>query len=308
MDLRLLEQFVSVAEEGSIRSGARRLMIAQPAVSKGLQRLERQVGTALLLRSPHGIELTPAGKLLLDEARDILDRIGRVMHAVRDTGQRERKITIGLLAGAVAAAELTEDIVRTYRRQHPGLTVSLRELTFPDQFSAVADGEVDVAIVRPPCSHDELEVSVLFDEPLVLCCSAYHELADAEEIRVEDILDEPMLDMTSAPRTWTDFWHLRKFRGGPARTATDPVSTLSELQLAVSFGSVVTPVAASAWRIGLASSSLSAIPMRDAPRSQVAVATRHKEGRADVADFLDCARQISGACLDRVPGAAAHTG
>jgi DNA-binding transcriptional LysR family regulator len=229
------------------------------------------------------------------------------VHAVRDTGQRERKITIGLLAGAVAAAELTEDIVRTYRNQHPGLTVSLRELTFPDQFSAVASGEVDVAIVRPPYDRDELEVEVLFDEPLVLCCSSYHELADAEEIGIGDILDEPMLDMSGAPRVWTDFWHLREFRGGPARTAADPVATLSELQLAVSFGPVVTPVTASAWRIALASSSLSAIPMRDAPRSQVAVATRHRETRADVADFFDCAREISAAHLDRVPGASAPT-
>lgn len=88
MDLRLLELFVCVAEEGSIRGGARRLMIAQPAVSKGLQRLERQIGKPLVVRSSLGIELTPAGVVLLDAARDILDRIGRARDAVRasDTG------------------------------------------------------------------------------------------------------------------------------------------------------------------------------------------------------------------------------
>lgn len=83
MELRLLELFVCVAEEGSIHGGARRLMIAQPAVSKGLQRLERQVGKPLVLRSSLGIELTPAGVVMLDAARDILDRIGRARDAVR---------------------------------------------------------------------------------------------------------------------------------------------------------------------------------------------------------------------------------
>lgn len=86
VDLRLLELFVCVAEEGSIHGGARRLMIAQPAVSKGLQRLERQIGMPLVLRSPLGIELTPAGTVLLDAARDILDRIGQARDAVRETG------------------------------------------------------------------------------------------------------------------------------------------------------------------------------------------------------------------------------
>lgn len=226
MDVRLLELFVCVAEEGSIHAGARRLLIAQPAVSKGLQRLERQVGTPLVRRSPQGVELTAAGAVLLDEARDILDRIGRAMVAVRDTGRRERKITIGLIAGAVAAGDLTKVILRAYRRQHPDVTVSLRELTFPDQFAAVAGGEVDVAIVRPPSPHDELELDVLFDEPLVLCCSEDHPLAEASELTVEDVLDEPMLDMTGAPKVWTDFWHLSEFRGGPARTGSDPVRTL----------------------------------------------------------------------------------
>jgi DNA-binding transcriptional LysR family regulator len=306
VDVRLLELFVSVAEEGSIHGGARRLLIAQPAVSKGLQRLERQVGTSLVLRSPRGIELTEAGAVLLAEARDILDRIDRAMDAVRDTGRRRREITVGLIAGAVAAGDLTKAILGTYRRAHPDVSVTLRELTFPDQFDAVAGGEVDVAIVRPPSPRDELALDVLFDEPLVLCCAEDHPLAEADELTVEDVLDEPMLHMPGSPQVWTDFWHLSDYRNGPARTSADPACTLSELQLAVTFGRAVTPVAASAWRHGLASPALRAVPLSDAPRSEVAVATRSGDSRSDVAAFALCAREITTGLIGRVPGAAAR--
>ncbi len=303
MDLRLLELFVGVAEEGSIHGGARRLMIAQPAVSKGLQRLERRVGVPLVRRSHHGIELTPAGQVLLAESREILERIGKAMAAVRDTGTRDRRITVGLIAGVVAAGDLTKEIVQIYRRQHPGVEVSLRELTFPDQFDTIVSGAVDIALVRPPCHLEELELDPLFDEPLVLCCADDHELADADELSLADILNQPMLDMTNAPREWADFWQLRGYRDGPARTAGDPATTLSQLQLSVSFGEVVTPVASSAWRLGLADPALRAIPLTDAPRSEVAVATRHGESRADVTDFANCAREITSALIDCVPEA-----
>lgn len=88
MDVRLLELFVCVAEEGSIHGAARRMLVAQPAVSKALQRLEREVGAALVVRSSQGVTLTPAGAILLGEARDILARIGRALAAVRDTVDR----------------------------------------------------------------------------------------------------------------------------------------------------------------------------------------------------------------------------
>jgi DNA-binding transcriptional LysR family regulator len=303
MDVRLLELFVGVAEEGSIHGGARRLMIAQSAVSKGLQRLERQVGMPLVRRSHQGIELTEAGQVLLVEAREIFDRIGRAMTAVRETSQRNRKITVGLIAGAVSAGDLTKEIVHLYRRQHPGVEVSLRELGFPDQFKAVANGDVDVALIRPPCHVDELDLEVLFDEPLMLCCAEDHELADAGELALADILDQPMLDLADAPREWIDFWQLRGFRDGPARTAGNPASTLSQLQMAVSFGGIVTPVAASAWRLGLTDPTLRAIPLRDAPRSEVAVASRMRETRGDVTEFVTCARETTRALIDCVPEA-----
>jgi DNA-binding transcriptional LysR family regulator len=308
MDLRLLELFVAVAEEGSIHGGARRLMIAQPAVSKDLRRLERGLGVPLVDRSAHGTALTPAGEVLIVEARTILDRIGRTAAAVRRAGGASRRITVGLIAGAVAAGDLTGEIVDTYRRDRPDVEVSVRVLTFPDQFSALATGEVDVALVRPPCLSEELEIRPLFDEPILLCCSGAHDLADAGDVGVDDVLDRPMLNLAGAPRDWTDFWHLQEYRGGPARTIGDPVTTLAEMQLAIGLGEIVAPVCASAWRLALAAPGLRAVPLRDGPRSRVAAACRRGEKRSDALAFLDAAVRVTDALAGTVPGSLVPTG
>ena len=70
MELRHLRYFVAVAEEGSLTVAAeRRLHTSQPSLSRQIRDLEYEVGTALLTRSVHGVELTPAGKVFLDHAR-----------------------------------------------------------------------------------------------------------------------------------------------------------------------------------------------------------------------------------------------
>lgn len=203
----------------------------------------------------------------------------------------------------MAAGELTKEMVRTYRARNPSVEVVVRELSFTEQYDVVASGEVDVAVVRPPCRHDDLRLDLLFDEPIVLCCSDDHRLAEADELGVEDVLDEPMLDMAGSPPDWADFWHLSDYRGGPPRTSGDPVASLAELKLAVTFGSAITPVCSSAWRLGLADPSLRSIAFRDAPRSAVAVATRGGESREQVLAFTELARALSETLVESVPDA-----
>lgn len=79
MDLWRLESFVAAVEEGSIRSGARRVRVAQPALSQSIRKLERQFGGPLLVRSHRGIEMTEAGELVFAYARGVLAQTERVV-------------------------------------------------------------------------------------------------------------------------------------------------------------------------------------------------------------------------------------
>jgi DNA-binding transcriptional LysR family regulator len=100
MDIRLLRCFVAVAEEGSIHAGVRRMCLAQPALSQGIRKLERDFGGALFLRSPTGIELTAAGTKLLVHARQIIAYLDSATHGVRKFLDGQRPVVkIGLSSG-----------------------------------------------------------------------------------------------------------------------------------------------------------------------------------------------------------------
>jgi DNA-binding transcriptional LysR family regulator len=304
VDLRALRLFVVVVEEGSIHAGARRLMLTQPAVSQALRKLERQVGGALVIRTSRGIELTPAGAALLEHGRDILDRMDTASGIVRDIARTGNQVLrVGLMVGTASAGDLTFPIVTAFRGRYPGVKVSVSDLAFDDQFDALAAGRVDVAIVRPPCDDERLEVIDLFSEPTVLCFSAEHRLAGAEVLSLDDVLDEPIIELVRAPGRWRAFWELNELRGGPPRrTHPEPAVTLSELRYALLCEPVVAAASGCAWQHGLSSPLLRAVPLLDAPPNAVAVAYRRHPMRAWAREFALCAREITEKMVELVPG------
>jgi DNA-binding transcriptional LysR family regulator len=303
MDVRQLQLFIAVAEEGSIHGGARRMMVAQPAMSKALRALERQLQTQLVQRSPRGIDLTAAGEALLGEAYEIVRSLDRTVDIVQQAGRGQKALTVGLISGAASASELTSDIIRGFQRLCPNVTVTVRELDFADQFTAVVDGHVDVALVRAPCVDDRVSATPLFAEPLVLALRSDHRLATATRVSPEGILDETMLGMTEAPRPWTSFWHLDELRSGAPRTGQS-VRTLAELQFAL-LGSadVVMPMTLTAWRMSARHADLRALRIDGAPSSTAVATVRRNEDREHVLAFNAHAREVSQLLLEKVPEA-----
>ncbi|HEY9417498.1 MAG TPA: LysR family transcriptional regulator [Pseudonocardia sp.] len=304
MDLRALRLFVVIAEEGSIHAGARRLMITQPAVSQTLRKLEREVGGALVIRTSRGIQLTPAGVALLDHGRDILSRMDAASNLVRGIARTGNQVLrVGLMSGTASAGDLTFPIVAAFRERHPQVRLTVSDLSFDDQFEALVTGRVDVALVRPPCDDERLEIVDLFCEPTVLCFSVQHRLAEADVVSLNDVLDEPMVELVRAPDRWRAFWELNELRGGPPRRVhPEHAVTLSELQYTLLCEPVVAAAAMSAWQYGLSSPLLRAVPIVGAPPNAVAVAFRRNPVRAWAREFAACAREISEQMLDLVPG------
>lgn len=304
MDVRVLRYFVAVAEEGSIHAGARRMVTAQPALSQALRRLERELGGDLFRRSHRGVELTPAGAALYEHARHVLDYLDGAVQDVRALADVPRPVLhVGLVCGRVAAADLTAPIVATFGRTHPAVAVEVRELSFTEQVDAVLDGTVDVAVVRGPYRHEALQMEPLFSEPLVLAVTEGHPFAELPEVPVEKVLDEPMLLGTRTQREWRDFWHLAQLRNGPSRAVRTPAVTLFEAQVALLTESAVAAMAASAWRLAVADAMLRAVPMPDAPRSEVGIGFRRGDERPEVSAFVRTARHVARMMIDVVPGA-----
>ncbi len=146
MDARRLVIFRAVARAGSIGAGARELGWTQPAVSQHLQHLEREVGAALLLRGPHGVDLTEAGRALLVHA----DAVAAHLRAARDELDDLAQLRAGSVRVAAfpsAAATLLPAALAAVHRRSPGVTVSFAEAEPPEADAMVRSGDVDLALV-----------------------------------------------------------------------------------------------------------------------------------------------------------------
>lgn len=177
-DLRKLRAFVIVVEQGSISAAAERLFIQQPPLSRLLQGLEADFGVALLHRQPRGVVPTDAGKVLLEEARELLARADQLETAMQRAAQgKQGSITIGFTSSSALHAFVPE-LLRRYRELYPSVTTRLEEAGSGELLQAVVAQRVDVAFVRMPVhGMPELTVERVLQEPMRVALPARHPLA-----------------------------------------------------------------------------------------------------------------------------------
>jgi DNA-binding transcriptional LysR family regulator len=179
MELRHLRYFVAVAEELHFTHAAERLHIGQPPLSHQIQMLEEEIGAQLFERSKRWVRLTDAGKLFLEDARRIL----ALAEQAADTARRVERGEIGELrigfTSATPFITFFPNLINTYRKHFPGVTVTLREMSTMQQITAIKERSLDLGFVRPP----ELEIpksiilTKLRRDPLLLFMPTKHKLA-----------------------------------------------------------------------------------------------------------------------------------
>jgi DNA-binding transcriptional LysR family regulator len=148
LDARLLRYFVTVAEEGHVTRAAERLGIQQPPLSQQIRVLEERVGATLLRRKARGVELTDAGRAMLQHARDALAGIDRAVDAARRAARGEEgRIAIGM-APTAPFHPLVPQAIRAFRQVYPSVAVSLEEALTDELVDRLAAGHIDVAVVR----------------------------------------------------------------------------------------------------------------------------------------------------------------
>jgi DNA-binding transcriptional LysR family regulator len=176
--LRSLQVFVVVAEELHFGRAAARLHMTQPPLSQQIRELEHRLGTALFVRTTRSVQLTDAGKVLLDRARRLLADSDAAVFAVRRAAAGE----VGNLAlGFVNSTghELLPKVIAKYRRKFPEVNLELKELISGDLLEALLTGRIDVALVRATSSMKSpgLEFFTIMRERMLLALPAEHELA-----------------------------------------------------------------------------------------------------------------------------------
>jgi DNA-binding transcriptional LysR family regulator len=190
--LSRLACFIAVAEELHFGRAAERLHMTQPPLSRQIQQLEHELGVQLIERSSRAVALTAAGAAFLPDARRIVALAeGAAMTVRRVPAGDLGTVNIGF-TGASARAVLPR-LLQAAREKLPDVRLELREMVTAAQIEALAAGELDLGIVRPPVSRPGVLTRALHRENLVAALPADHELAAAEQLRIEDFDDQPVI-------------------------------------------------------------------------------------------------------------------
>lgn len=167
MELRHLRYFVTVAQELNFTRAAEKLNTVQPSLSQQIKDLEREVGVQLLERNNRKVGLTEAGQVFLKEALLSLEHAERAIQTARQIANAQQdQLNIGFVP--VAEMKVFPYIMPNIRAHFPELKAQFHSLTDAEQFSALRNGQIDIAFTRYPGQLSEFDSIRIFDEPLTL--------------------------------------------------------------------------------------------------------------------------------------------
>lgn len=188
-----LAGFIAVAEELHFGRAAERLNMTQPPLSRQIQKLEKIVGAELLERDNRKVELTPAGKLFLEEARRLMALAERApLTARRVASGRSGVLRIGFTAasGFSILGPLLEELSGII----PDVDIDLQELVTGEQLNGLLSGELDLGLARPPFDDETFDSHLLYRESMVLAVPSGHPLTLlGRDITAGDFKDEPLI-------------------------------------------------------------------------------------------------------------------
>jgi DNA-binding transcriptional LysR family regulator len=292
MELRQLRYFVAVAEELHFRRAAVRLHVSQPPLSHQIKQLEQEMGVALLTRTRRRVELTPAGEAFLRDARSLLAELdGAVSTAKRiDTGQTGR-LRINFVGSALLS--IVPSAVQRFRSARPDVEIELRERPTAAQLRAVADGLVDVGLVRPPIEHgDQLHAQLVMRERTVAVLPASHALAAMRRIPLRRLAVEPLVLF---PRAQAPGFH-DVLISSLAATGTHPLVVQYAPEMLTIIGLVAAGIGATLAPASVTRLALEGVvyrPIAGAPSSELLAVTRTQEASPLVDTFIEHARVAS---------------
>ena len=200
LELRLVRYFTVVAAHQHFGRAAADLHLAQPALSRQIQRLEKYLGTRLLDRTPQGTRLTRAGQTFLPQAQALLRAARQAELTVREQAQTER-IAIGYVEDLVITAA-----VRELRHRHPDAEIATRHLDCRD-VEALSDKRVDALIARAPLPlvDDDVIITPLYEEPRMLVVPHGHPLADRASVTAEELAGEEAAPCAFETADWASY-------------------------------------------------------------------------------------------------------
>lgn len=190
MELRHLRYFTSVVQWKGYREASRRLHVSQPAISRTITDLEDELGLKLFARTKRAAEPTPEGEIFYREAVQALARVDSAVQTAKRAANGEiGDLSIGFLGSATSP--FLPELVRTFKAQHPGVRLTLQELTPLQQDAAFEKGLIDLGFTRPltPEQGKIFSSRILYSDPMLAVLPASRR-TKTKSVRLADLSKE----------------------------------------------------------------------------------------------------------------------
>jgi len=185
--IRQLRAFCHAAQTGSISKAAQRLQISQPAASLQIQALEKDLDTLLFERSGPKIRLTPAGELLLDMARPLVDGLARLPDNFSAKLGTVSSGSLDIASGEATLLYILPEIVNQFSAEFPQIDLKMHNVTGHDGMALLRADEVDFAVGSMIDVPDDLVYHPIYDFEPALIMSKDHPLANNKNVTLQDI-------------------------------------------------------------------------------------------------------------------------
>ena len=194
MELRHLRYFQAVAEELSFSQASRRLRIAQPALSRAVQELERELGAKLIHRDTRPPTLTSAGKILLGDTAKLMERLDEMTRRVQRTALgAEGELRLGYIGPPTR--DFLAPLLKDFSSKYPRVTVILEERTPERVWEMVAQGRLTMGITRPVLAHEALGLRTMLLRQEKFCAAVPndHPWASRESVSWKQLAGQPLI-------------------------------------------------------------------------------------------------------------------
>ncbi|MBX3661187.1 MAG: LysR family transcriptional regulator [Burkholderiales bacterium] len=193
MELRHLHYFLKIAETLSFTQAAAALRVTQPTLSHQIKQLEQEIGTPLFDRVGRSIQITEAGRIFRGHAQRALHELESGLASVNELeGLIHGHLRIGVFRSF--GNSLLPAVLADFHRAHPGVRLSMQQMSLADMENALGSGDIDFAITTYlPATSEKLVSEELFTEPLVLAVGPEHELYGRASVRLEALENMPLI-------------------------------------------------------------------------------------------------------------------
>ncbi|QSI33259.1 LysR family transcriptional regulator [Variovorax sp. RKNM96] len=183
MKFSAVRDFLAVAERGGLRAAGRHLNVPQPAITRSIHELEKELGAPLFERTPKGVRLTAIGETFLRRATAVRNELQRAKEEI-DQLRGETHGTVTICLSSVPHLALLPNALRPFRERFPNVDLRVIDGVFPTVEAALKDGSVDFYIGPPPVQLPaELQMETMFENSRIILGRKGHPLRNARSLR-----------------------------------------------------------------------------------------------------------------------------